>query len=130
MHLGKNREKGMTENNIEDLSAWLVGQLVKRNWSQRELARRAEISPTTISEVIAGQRAPTYEFCAQIASPLGIHPVEIFVIAGLIPDPDIWNKTEMSFRQLYEIAKQLTYEERLELIRYARWRAHDRGDNA
>lgn len=42
---------------------------------------------TSVSDVIAGKRAPTWEFCAAIARPLGVDPDEVFVLAGLKRPP-------------------------------------------
>ena len=68
-----------------DLVSWLIRELDERAWSHRELARRAGISQTTVSQVIAGQRQPTWDFCAVIADPLGVPVDEVFVRAGLKP---------------------------------------------
>ena len=68
-------------------SEWLVGQLQDRGWSQRELARRAEISHTTVSDVLGNVRRPTWDFCASIAGALGENPDAVFVLAGLKPEP-------------------------------------------
>lgn len=70
-----------------DLSPWLNNRLVELGWSQRELSRRADISQTTVSEVIAGKRVPTWDFCAAIARPLGVDPDDLFVLAGLKRPP-------------------------------------------
>lgn len=111
---------------MNKLSTWLISELKHRGWSQRELGRRAETSHTTISEVISGQRAPTYDFCAAIATPLERSPIEMFQLAGLIPDlsEDDWTN-EVSLLELVEITKRLSYQDRLELLRYAKFREQD-----
>lgn len=70
-----------------DLIPWLNQELVTRGWSQRELARRAELSQATISQVLSLQQVPTWNFCAAIARPLGIPPDDLFVLAGLKRPP-------------------------------------------
>ena len=70
-----------------ELSRWLNKRLADLGWSQRELARRANVSQTTVSEVISGKRKPTWNFCADIARPLGMDPDEVFVLAGLKRPP-------------------------------------------
>jgi len=70
---------------VEPLVSWLIRELEDRAWSHRELARRAGLSQTTVSQVIAGQRSPTWDFCAVIAGPLGVPVDEVFVRAGLKP---------------------------------------------
>lgn len=64
---------------------WLTKELDDRGWSIRELARRAKISHTTISQVLSHQREPTWEFCAQIAQALDELPATVFRKAGLLP---------------------------------------------
>ena len=70
-----------------DLIPWLNQRLRDLAWSQRELARRADVSASTISDVTAGKRPPSWDFCAAIARPLGVDPDEIFVLAGLKRPP-------------------------------------------
>lgn len=68
---------------------WITGELDRRSWSQRELARRAGIDVSGISTVLSEQRAPTFDFCEAIAKPLDCDPVEVFRIAGLISGHDL-----------------------------------------
>jgi transcriptional regulator with XRE-family HTH domain len=70
-----------------DLVAWLNRELDRRGWSQRELARRAELSHTTVSQVLAYQRQPSWDFCAYVASALEVDVDEVFALAGLRPAP-------------------------------------------
>lgn len=120
----------------DKLTTWLVKELEQRGWSQRELARRAELSATSISAVIAGQREPTFDFCAAIAKPLGKSPIEMFRLAELIPpDPLQINEGRANYtvddsvtlEELIEIVKRLPRSERLELLRYARYREAQSG---
>lgn len=69
------------------LGAWLVKEMDSRGWSVRELSRRAGTSHTTISQVIAGQRRPTYKFCIQIARALHVPDDDLLVLAGLKRQP-------------------------------------------
>ena len=66
---------------------WLVRQLQDRGWSQRELARRSDVSHTTVSDVLGNVRRPTWDFCASVASAMGENPDDLFVLAGLKPEP-------------------------------------------
>lgn len=70
-----------------DLIPWLNSELLNRGWSQRELARRAEIAQSSISDVLAYKRLPTWDFCAGIARALGVPIDEVFILAGLKPAP-------------------------------------------
>jgi transcriptional regulator with XRE-family HTH domain len=71
-------------NNLVD---WLAEELQVRGWSYRELARRAGVSHTTVSNVLAGRQAPTWDFCAAVAEAVGMAPPAAFVMAGLLPPP-------------------------------------------
>lgn len=66
------------------LSTWLVNQLNDRNWSHRELGRRAGVSGAAVSRVISGEQNPGADFCAKIAKALGESPDKIFRLAGLL----------------------------------------------
>lgn len=50
-----------------------------------ELARRAELSQPTISDVINGQKPASFDFCKAVAQPLKADPVDVFRLAGLLP---------------------------------------------
>jgi DNA-binding XRE family transcriptional regulator len=73
---------GPVDNN---LARWLINQIDDLGWTQRELARRAGLSHTTINQVISEQRTPTWDFCASVAKALRIPEDEVFRLAGLKP---------------------------------------------
>lgn len=70
-----------------ELVPWLIEMMDERGWSQRELARRTDVSSTTVSNVITYQRLPTWEFCAAVARALSVPPEEVFALAGLMRPP-------------------------------------------
>lgn len=67
------------------LSSWLAAELKERRMSMRELARGADLSHTTIAQVVSGERAPTWEFCFSVARTLNTDPLPLFRMAGLLP---------------------------------------------
>jgi transcriptional regulator with XRE-family HTH domain len=71
----------------QDFPAWLAGELKLRGWSQRELARRAGFSQTTVSNVLAAVRKPTFRFCKQVAQALEMPADTLLILAGLRPPP-------------------------------------------
>jgi transcriptional regulator with XRE-family HTH domain len=71
----------------QDFPAWLAGELKLRGWSQRELARRAGFSQTTVSNVLAAIRKPTFRFCKQVAQALEMPADTLLILAGLRPPP-------------------------------------------
>jgi len=64
---------------------WLESQLTSRGWKRSELARRANVTPTAISDVLNGRRSPGPELCNAIASGLKLPPEFVFRRAGLLP---------------------------------------------
>lgn len=71
-----------------DFVSWLNRELQIRDWSQRELARRAGLSQTTVSQVLAYQRNPTPDFCIDVARALRLPPESMLRRAGhLAPAP-------------------------------------------
>lgn len=69
----------------QKLVDWMLEELRDRKMSHRELARRAGISHSSISNILSGYREPTWDFCAAISKPLDKQPIEVFRIAGLLP---------------------------------------------
>ena len=99
-----------------DFAEWLNEELTRRGWSQRELARRAHTTSTTVSEVISRKRNPSYDFVGKVARALG-EPVEkLERMAGLKDKP---RGEDEDLRELYEIAKALNDENREQVTRIA-----------
>lgn len=92
---------------------WLLGEIAERKISHRELARRAGISHTAISNVLSGYRDPTWDFCAAIAKPLDKQPIEVFRIVGLLP-PSAGRVDELSQDELewLEVYRSLDADQR------------------
>ena len=100
-----------------NLSTFMNEELNKRGWSQRELARRSGLSPTSISEVMSGKRGPGKRFCRAIANALQVPTERIFQEAGIItPPPD----TSL-FNELINVAKNLSEENQQKLVEYAQF---------
>jgi len=69
----------------EEFTNWLNKTLNKQGWSQRELARRSNLSSATVSKVAGGIIPPTFDFCMAISRPLKEDPVKLFYMAELLP---------------------------------------------
>jgi transcriptional regulator with XRE-family HTH domain len=78
-----------TDANI--LIDWIDGELQARGWTTRELARRAGLSHTTISNVMTGKRLPGWDFLVAIAAPLGSTSVEVFIMAGKLSHSEVFS---------------------------------------
>lgn len=67
---------------------WLREEMNQRGWSQSELSRQADLTPTAISDVFSGKRNPGIKFCVAIASAFKIPVEEVLSHAGhLKPTP-------------------------------------------
>lgn len=129
---------------VNNLPGWISDQLKVKGWSMRELARRANVSHTTVTDVVNKSRQPTWEFCVSIAKVFGEKPEVIFQLAGLSkdkpnPEPtekdmlrDIWSALNRAFiiadpeelaeakRKLAQIGERPDYE-----VLYELWRELD-----
>ncbi|GAP11783.1 predicted transcriptional regulators [Bellilinea caldifistulae] len=68
-----------------NFSEWLLNQLNSRGWTQAELARRAGVSRTAISDVISDKHSAGFELCLAISRALNLPPETVFRAAGLLP---------------------------------------------
>lgn len=77
------------------------------------------IDNSYLSKVIQGKRAPSLAFYKDLSEvfdePLG----KILMLDGVLPENEDEEGLELTLRQLIEIGKQLSYEERLEVLNYA-----------
>jgi transcriptional regulator with XRE-family HTH domain len=100
-----------------ELSPWLAKQLQDRRLSMRELARRSKITHSTISDVMAGKRQPTSDFCKAIAKALDVPQVEIEILAGILPKQPGWTPELEEWNAVFE---QLSDDDRAELLMLGR----------
>jgi transcriptional regulator with XRE-family HTH domain len=95
------------------LTEWIQENLAERGWSQSELARRSNLSSTTISDVLSGSAKPGFNFCKGVAQALGVPTEEVLRKAGLLPpEPEETTTT----RELMRSFSQLTVEEQRMVI--------------
>jgi transcriptional regulator with XRE-family HTH domain len=67
-------------------SAWFRRQLDRREWNQREFARRAHVASSTVSNWYRGERVPDPAKCEVIAEAFGIDLDTVLAQAGHRPD--------------------------------------------
>ncbi len=65
-------------------SEWLLREIATRDWSMRELARRAGVSHVTISKVIAEKCRPSAELCIRLAQALRLSPEAVLREGGYL----------------------------------------------
>ncbi len=68
-----------------DLVNFISQELEERGWSMRELARRAGLSPTTISDVINGSARPGLEFYRGVSRAFQVPLDDVLRIAKVLP---------------------------------------------
>lgn len=105
----------------KEFITWLTAEMELRGWNNSELARRANLVPSTVSMVLSGQNRPGLDFCVSIAQAFQEPPEKILRQAGLLP-PLPGPEEDIRFRDVLEILKRLTSEERDAVLEYANWR--------
>lgn len=103
------------------MSIWIAKELEQRGWSHRELARRAGVSQTAVSQAVSMGRGIGWDFCAAIAKPLGVSPEHVFRLAGLLPSLPA-SEDGPILEEIIEIVKHLPNEEKEEVRDYAKLR--------
>lgn len=68
-----------------NLTEWINEQLRERGWSMRELARRADVSHATISNVMNGQTQPGTSLCVKLAVALDVSTDYVLRLGGFLP---------------------------------------------
>jgi len=91
-----------------ELIEWLDDKLRERFMNDRQLAIRADISPSMISKVRQGKQDMGWEACIKIADALNIPPLVVLVKAGYIDPPDQdWDpETEELVRMFAKVSKK------------------------
>lgn len=104
----------------DELKAWLVQELDRRGWSHNELARRAGMSQATVSSVLSGYRNAGTDFCVKVARTLDVAPEKVLRLAGILPSAPA--SDDESLQELIELARNLSPEDRQEILEYVRFR--------
>ncbi len=90
----------------KEFVTWLIQQINALEWGNSELARRAQLAPSTVSMVLSRQKRPGLNFCVGIARALNKPPEQILRLAGLLPSkPEADSEVEEAvhlFEQLRE----------------------------
>ncbi len=94
-------------------SEWLNEQMQRRNWSQADLARAAEIGPAAIYKLMTSKsKRPDWDSCAGIARAFGISIETVYRAAKLLPnEPDFPELDDLKM-----IMAQLSPRERQEIL--------------
>jgi transcriptional regulator with XRE-family HTH domain len=106
---------------MENFSLWLLNELEKRNWQPADLAKKARISRGSLSNILSNYRNPGPNLCLAIAQALNEPPEKVFRLAGLLP-PLPGGEDEQISREVMDILRNMSPENRQDLLNYARYR--------
>lgn len=68
---------------MDEFVIWLLAQMERRGWTQRELARRAGLSHSTINFILNGRYTPKTATLVAIAQALTVPVSEVLQAAGV-----------------------------------------------
>lgn len=108
---------------------WLLELLQEENMSQSELARLANLSKGTISNLINGIKTPSQETLTAIARALKLPPETVFRAAGLLPPQSPESEV---IQQAAHLMLDLPEQEQLDILEFIKLRhrlAEERGKN-
>lgn len=104
--------------------AWLAAELLARDMSQAELARRLEASNGTVSSWVNNKRRPTPSSCRRVAAILHVPMDVALAAAGHRPlDAKDWPDAVM---EVAEMMMGLDEAEQAEVLAFVRWRLERR----
>lgn len=109
---------GVHSNQFEEntFSTWLLHELNRRGWSQADLARKAYMTTSTVSNLLNGRRQVGLGTANSPAKAFRVPVPEILSVAGLIPKiPESTAEEE----QLLYLFRQMTEDQRRDLLLYA-----------
>ena len=104
---------------------WLSKEMEDRGWNNSELARRAGLVPSAVSQVIAGNRGTGPEFCRSVARAFGLPAETVFRKAGLLPALQ-GPEEDVTFGELLDVVRNLSVEERVMVLEFAEFLHHGR----
>lgn len=98
---------------------WLTSEMEKRHYSQGMLAKTIGMSQSFVSRVLSGEKQPGVDFCVKVAQALEEPPEKVLRLAGMLP-PSATSDDD-TLRELMELARGLSLDQRKELLRYTRY---------
>jgi transcriptional regulator with XRE-family HTH domain len=102
----------MSQETVQIFNLWLDAILLEKHLNCQKLAKRAGISHTVISKARHG-KPPKWEACNALAIALNVHPIEVFMAAGLLPPQPGF---DVEFERLTIIYSSLSTKKRRLLI--------------
>lgn len=103
---------------VETFRDWLLNELKKRGWSQSELAKRAGLAPSTISNIFNANKGLGEVSLSAIAKALNVPTEIVFRAAGFLPKAHIMTEQKEEILYLFD---KLSEQEKKDAIRYLRF---------
>lgn len=103
---------------VETFRDWLLNELKKRGWSQSELAKRAGLAPSTISNILNANKGLGEVSLSAIAKALNVPTEIVFRAAGFLPKAHIMTEQKEEILYLFD---KLSEQEKKDAIRYLRF---------
>lgn len=100
---------------------WLKKELIRRGWSQRELARRSGLAHAYIASIIRGDKPLTVNFCFSMAEALNEPVWKLLLMAGFVKDVPEEVIQDEELRLVVKIFNNLKSSSKKEAISYLQW---------
>lgn len=111
------RDSSMTSVEGQKFVVWLEKEMDQRRWGMTDLARASGLHYGTIANILNLKRNPGTKSCRAIAQALDLPEAFVLEKAGHMTTPP--NPAENEFWQLRQLLRQMTREQRRDVIRYA-----------
>jgi transcriptional regulator with XRE-family HTH domain len=113
--------------NTEAFRFWLSEEINRRGWSRREFGRRAGLTSSFISKILLGKQTPTISFYHKTAQALSIPPETVLQVAGILsPVPPADPDDDSTLREIVELTRNMSPEDRQQILDYVRFVYHRR----
>jgi transcriptional regulator with XRE-family HTH domain len=105
----------------KELIDWVDRQLKIKGISQRELAKKAKVSHSLISNAMRGERSVTWDFCKAVSRGLNEPIWSVLILAGFLDDIPQKVAQSEEIRSLVLKFEELSPQNRIDVIKYIDW---------
>ena len=117
MYAEKDEKCDMLLAMTNELTSYLIAALDTKSWSQRELARKAGLSTTAINQIVNETARPTADTIVKLAHALGVDPIRMLRLAGILPDvPALTEQQEALYQMIGQITSPTDYDTLFRLV--------------
>lgn len=100
----------------QEFNDWLKDQMRIRGWRLMDLARAANVAPSSVTRVVSEGKPPGPDVCTALAHALDIPPALVFRKAGLLPEmPD---ETQQLAPELIAVFTSLSEADQKQVVDY------------